>query len=224
MSDAGRRRRLASNYRRILSPRYRERWSLENPGNFLAHRERQDWFAAQLSGDDLPASAVVLDVGCGGMSALPVFDHCYRVGVDLLMERLANIDADAGTSLLNADAARLPVADASVDVVTMMTLISSVSEPSVRQAIGREIDRVLRPGGIVLWYDMRLPNPFNPAVARVSRRELRRLFAGCSLTVSSITVLPPLSRRLVAWRPATYRWLTRIPALRSHLIAVARKG
>ena len=43
-----------------------------------------------------------------------------------------------------------------------------------RRAVAASIDRVLRPGGAVLWYDLRYPNPFNRANVRPSaaRRSL----------------------------------------------------
>jgi len=56
--------------------------------------------------------------------------------------------------------------------------------------------RVCRPGGVVLSYDARLPNPFNRQVRRVARREHRSLFAGCRIAFRSLTPIPQLLRLL----------------------------
>src|SRR5690242_20102408 len=97
----------------------------------------------------------VLDLGCGpGFSALAVArarPDAELVGLDLaalmLVEARRRVDAAGLRSrlrLLRADAARLPFATASLDVVTGHSFLYLVDRPDEVLAEAR---RVLRPGG-----------------------------------------------------------------------------
>ena len=58
-----------------------------------------------------------------------------------------------------ANAAELPFPDGEFDLVTHFTCLSSVLDPGLRAAIAAEMWRVVRPGGVVLSFDMR-PAPW----------------------------------------------------------------
>jgi ubiquinone/menaquinone biosynthesis C-methylase UbiE len=125
--------------------------------------------------------------------------------------------------LMNADGRALPIRTASVDLVSTLTAFSSISTPRVRLAVAQEIDRVLRPGGFVLWYDLRIPSPANRDVSPVRGRELRVLFPEYSIRLRSITLIPPFARRLGRFAPTMYSTLARVRLLRTHLAAVLAK-
>ncbi len=121
-----------------------------------------------------------------------------------------------------ADARRLPFTDASVCAVVFSSVLSSILDPANRVRVAAEALRVLRPGGVVLSYDARLPNPMNSNVRAIGRRELTRLFPGCSVQADALTLLPPLARRLGSATDALYGPLLRVPFLRTHLLAAIR--
>ena len=75
-------------------------------------------------------------------------------------------------------------------------MLSSILDDGVRHAIASEMLRVLRPGGAVLWYDIRVDNPDNPDVRRVARDEIEALFPGCRVALTRATLAPPLTRLL----------------------------
>jgi hypothetical protein len=109
--------------------------------------------------------------------------------------------------------------------VLLYTVLSSVEDPGVAARIAAEVRRVLPADGTgaVLWYDMRVRNPWNRNVHGVSRRELHRLFPGSDLgLVGSLTPLPPLVRRLGPLTGPGFALLRRIPFLRSHLFGLIR--
>jgi arsenite methyltransferase len=110
----------------------------------------------------LPIGATVLDVGCGaGMDLLLAARHVgpsgTAIGVDMTDPMracaiagaaacgLANVDVRAG------DATRLPVEDASVDVVISNGVLNLVPQKDLALA---EIRRALKPGGRVQIADI----------------------------------------------------------------------
>ena len=212
------RSRLAADYKRITSAEYSKRWALSNPGNRAMLSER-DAVLTSLSHGLLPTRPLsILDVGCGSLSILPdVIEIDIRIGVDLLFGRLANLSGVIPA--VNADGAHLPFPDACFDVVVLSTMMTSVLDAGVRQLVADEVTRVLRPGGAMLWYDMRMPNPMNSATRAIRRAELRRLFPTLTGEVRSLTVVPFVARRLGGFGQRAYALLRRVPLLRSHLAA-----
>jgi ubiquinone/menaquinone biosynthesis C-methylase UbiE len=166
------------------------------------------------------AEAEILDVGCGTGDELARLvaagaDPARCHGVDLLPDRVARArgrlpDAD----LRQADARHLPHDSATMDLVVLKVVLSSVLDHGIAARIAREVDRVLRPGGAVLWYDNRYPNPFNRHVRGISRRELGDLFPGYGVRLRTVTVVPPLVRPLGRATDRAYAALARLEHLR----------
>ena len=89
--------------------------------------------------------------------------------------------------------------------------------------MAEEIERVLAPGGVLLWYDFAFNNPRNPHVRKVTAGELRTLFPNLQGRIASVTLAPPIARAVagVSWRLAMA--LSRVPWLQTHFLAVLRK-
>ncbi len=144
----------------------------------------------------------ILEVGCGRGGILQEYlahgatlSHLY--GVDLLPDRVQ----DAGQilpalQLACANGQRLPYPRQSFDLVMQYTVFSSILSDPIKQDLATEMIRVLRPGGLILWYDFWL-NPTNPQTRGIRPAEIRRLFAGCQVELHKITLAPPIARRLV---------------------------
>lgn len=128
-----------------------------------------------------------------------------------------------GADVRIGDASRLPWVDGSFDVVIQSTALSSVLQPEVRRAIASEMARVLRPGGVILWYDLRVDNPRNPGVHGIRAADIRALFPGYRLRLRRITLAPPLARRLVpvSWWAAGL--LERMVFLNTHYLGLFRR-
>jgi len=157
----------------------------------------------------------MLDVGCGTGTLLSLMasdEHSERlVGLDFSREMLSRAAAKfAGAEraarffAINADAERLPLADASFDVVTCCN--SFHHYPHQRRALD-EFARVLRPGGILILIDGFRDNVigwfiFDVCVAGVEKHvhhapwsELRSLIDAAGferLTQRKMNVLAPL--------------------------------
>ena len=173
--------------------------------------------------------AQILDVGCGqGHWLLELLMWGATVsrlhGIDLLPERIVQArERLAGAELRSGDARVLPWADAAFDLVTQFTVFSSILDAAVQQKIAREMLRVLRPGGRILWYDTRRSNPRRP-VRGVSRKDIRRLFPGCKFSFLNATLAPPLARRVAPNSWALAFALERLPFAKTHLAAVITKA
>ncbi len=93
----------------------------------------------------------------------------------------------------------------------------------MRDLLAREIERVIAPGGVLLFYDFAMNNPANDQVRGVPRGEILRLFPGLRGEVRSVTLAPPLARRIVPWSWTLATCLEAVPFLRTHLVAVLKK-
>jgi SAM-dependent methyltransferase len=207
------------------------RWG-DSPGNRQIVAERTAGIMRLLKDADLlgPRPIRVLEIGCGGGDNLVKLAESgvpggNLHGVDLVRARLARAGAALpGARLTCADGAWLPYPDRSFDLVLLFTVLSSIRTEEASRAIATEARRVLRMesrGAGILWYDMRIRNPWNTNVRGIGRRELARLFPDLSLQrLHSITLLPPLARLVARIAPSLYRPLSAVPVLRSHYLGL----
>lgn len=191
----------------------------------LEHRWRV--IEKSVRGLPLPQRPKVLDVGCGTGEFLRRIDEVLKPrcpdlhGIDILPDRIAVARAllpHAHLEVRSGD--QLPFEDGYFDLVAVSTLFSSILDDALASAIGREMLRVLGGSGTLMCYDVRYPNPCNHNTRPVTRRRLRRLFSEAQIHARSLTLLPPLARRLGPVAPALYRPLHAVPLLRSHYLTM----
>jgi len=211
-----------------LEPRYRRRWIGVAPG--IMHRGKWEELRPILTEQGLPRpGARVLDLGAGtGPDCVEMdrlgWERAGIVALDLVAPylRVARTRLP-GLPAAVADASKLPIGDATVDLVFQSTMISSVLDRRRRSAIYAETARVLKPGGAFVSYDTRYPNPWNRHTRPVRPAELTRAFPGWRIRFRTLTLLPPLMRRLAPISAGLCRAAERFPPLRSHLLACAVK-
>ncbi len=222
--------RIKDFYKQRIETDAHLRYSLLRPGElYLAQiRERA---ALRLLGEsriDL-ASARILEVGCGRGKRLLDYvrwgappDHLF--GIDLMecLVRTARSILPL-TGLVVSSAGNLPFRDSYFDLVTQFYMFTSILDPELRKAAAREIWRVLRPGGALLWHDFRYPSPGNPNVRPVGRREIVNLFPEAVITIRSTTLAPPLARTLARYSMLACEAAALLPFLRTHYAALIRK-
>ncbi len=145
--------------------------------------------------------------------------------LDLLLDRAIHGKREhPATPFLCADGTQLPFRDGQFDLVHQAVMASSVPSWLARRAIAREMVRVTRPGGLLVWYDVRYPNPLNRRIRPISRRDLQDWFGNSQSWIRSITLIPPLARWLAPLSLKLCRLLEALPFLRSHLLAVIRRA
>jgi SAM-dependent methyltransferase len=218
-----------------------------NPG-YAFYMQLLEWSlldGLQRSGCDIEG-ARVLDIGCGSgyfLHRLIEFGASEGSGVDLMPDRLESARARyPNLRFVQGNAAQLPFETEAFDLVTQFTCLSSVLDLHLRTAMAAEMWRVLRPGGLILSYDMR-PEPWPLRVKRwslarvhrsrtsndaqtattpISSDELRRLFPSAHLESWSAGLDFELCA-IAGWSCAAARLLACIPALRAHTMAILIK-
>jgi ubiquinone/menaquinone biosynthesis C-methylase UbiE len=173
----------------------------------------------------------LLDVGCGNGSWFKRWREwgasgSRLTGVDLRDSAIALARQEFPDShFVRIDGPAFPFRECEFDIIVQNLAFSSILSPQLRKATADEITRVLKPGGVVLSWDMMVNNPRNPNVKAVRRRDLASLFTELDLIQSlRVTLAPPLARVLV---PRS-RWIADVlesccPFLRTHLFAVLKK-
>jgi SAM-dependent methyltransferase len=202
------------------------RWDPSNAGNRLILEERTAIAIDLLGRRGLwpPGGYRVLEIGCGSGYELSRFvewgaDPSELLGVDVDEERIRTARAARpDVAFLVGDATQLDLPDASYRLVLVFTVLSSVLDDALQEAIAKEIDRVLEPSGCVLWYDFRLSHPANPNTRGVRARRLRELFPAYEIDLRLVTVVPPFVRRLGRLAKPVYPLLRLVPILRTHYL------
>jgi ubiquinone/menaquinone biosynthesis C-methylase UbiE len=122
---------------------------------------------AQLTGVE-----TLLDLGCGtGLVALAATGHCARViGLDVSREMLRRVAGAAlafdGLEFILADMRRIPLPDASVDVITSCYAFHHLGDDG-KELAAAEAFRVLRPGGRLVVVDMMFALTLAPRNRRI---------------------------------------------------------
>jgi ubiquinone/menaquinone biosynthesis C-methylase UbiE len=168
----------------------------------------------------------ILEIGCGNAVWLR---ELVKWGAS--PERLAGVElqenrvlearrlSPEGIQIVAGSAASLDWPDASFDIVLQSLVFTSVISMELRRMIAAEMRRVVRPGGLIVWYDYHVNNPSNPDVRGVSASELASLFRGCTIERRRVTLAPPLARLIAPRSRALYMLLSSIPLLRTHSLA-----
>ena len=171
----------------------------------------------------------VLEVGCGTGAWLRDFvkwgaDPARLYGIDLLEERIsiARRLCPAETTIRCGSGTEIDYPDRSFDIVLQATVFTSILDDDIRRKVAREMLRVVKAGGLILWYDFHVNNPRNKDVRRVDARELRSLFPDCEIDLRKTTLAPPVARAIAPRSRMLAEFLGSVSALRTHTLAAIR--
>jgi len=161
-----------------------------------------------------PATATVLDVGCGSGGSLPRFfqlgfrpENLY--GIDILEERIAegrrrfpNVNFTTG------DASAMPYDQGMFDLALESTMFVQLTDEKLSQKIAEEMLRVVKPNGYLLLIDWRYSKPGNADYLGLSKRRIKKLFGVGSQTEiicqTRGALVPPVGRTLSKYVPSFY--------------------
>ena len=223
--------RLRATYRtRALEDKDIQRYSLFNPSHLFAIQQRQRNLIALLkqSGREDISNKKILEIGCGAGSVLlemlTLEAHPASLfGIDLLYDRLQHaVERVPGIGISCADGQQLPYQSETFDILLQFTAFSSVLDGTIRQKMAEEMSRVLKPGGIILWYDFWW-NPSNTQTRGIHLAEVKALFQGYTIISRKITLAPPLARMIVPISWPLGHLLESLKIFNSHYLVVLKK-
>lgn len=170
----------------------------------LAREERKNWwlrakrmFLKTLLSGQFPKGSerTILDIGCGTGINFEVYRQFGKItAIDASPLALALSKKYTFVKVRKARATRLPFAARTFDVVTVIDVLYHKAIVDDRKAL-REINRVLKPGGVVLVVDCAHPWLFGPhdvnnmARERYTKRELAQKITAAGFRVVQSTYL-----------------------------------
>ena len=204
-------------------------YSLGDPAHLFTIQGRQRAIVRRLGREGLwpLAGRDILEVGCGSGGVLLELlsygaDAARLHGTDLLAERVAAAHRRLPhVAVTCADGGRLPYGDESFDLLLQFTMFSSILDQALCYTVANEMRRVLKPGGLILWYDFWL-NPLNRHTRGIRPPEIRGYFPNSQYSFERITLAPPLSRRLVPLSWAGAVALEAMGLFNTHYLAAIR--
>jgi SAM-dependent methyltransferase len=225
----GERQQIEAAYARRQTSVPVDRYSLLSPPNLYMAHQRERELVRQIRRRGITPERLqqlrVLEVGSGsGGNLRRMIDYGVPAGnlfgFDLLADRLDIARQQCPEiAVVQADGTAIPFATASFDLILHFGVFSSLSQTETRQAFAGEMRRVLRPDGLILWYEFRVNNPRNPDVKAVPPAELRALFPDCDCAFARTVLAPPLTRLLYPRLPGLCDLLGRVPFLLTHYVA-----
>lgn len=172
---------------------------------------------------------IILDLGCGiGQTLRDFIKYGARpenlCGIDLLPDRISEakkISPNIDFRCTNAE--DLPFEDESFDIVMQFTVFTSILDSRMKENIAKEMIRVLKQDGIILWYDFFVNNPRNPDVRGIRKKRIKSLFPNCSFDFHKVTLAPPIARVFAKYSLLLCYVLELLPFLCTHYLCVIRK-
>ncbi|QRM27254.1 class I SAM-dependent methyltransferase [Microvirga sp. VF16] len=211
--------------------RQQGRWSSLNPGREHIEAERLRQLSATLKKQNHSLFRYkILDIGCGSGDLLNWFHQEGAkaenlFGVDLLPDEVDSARRKyPKLTFTEANAENLELRDNSFDLISTFMVFSSILDEQTSKNVAKTITRLLRPGGVIAWYDLRYPNPNNPSVRAMTKTRIRQLFPNFHLKLHSTTLLPPVAEKLGRHTDLIYPLLGKIPVFRSHYVGLLEQG
>jgi SAM-dependent methyltransferase len=141
---------------------YERQWGYVNPAAAAYWRIRDELVVEAVVNhyDVLTKKLSALEVGVGhghelAKLALLGIPHAQLTGVDVAPDRLARArEIYPAIQFDSSDAAALPYRDESFDIVCQFTCVMHAASKASQEQITREMTRVLRPDGIIIWWDV----------------------------------------------------------------------
>ena len=166
----------------------------------------------------------ILEIGAGQGGNIPMllnmgFKQNNIFVNELLPERIIALKTNYPNIKLFEGNALIINFNQTFDIIFQSTVFTSILNSSDRMTLATKMWEMLKPDGIILWYDFIYNNPKNIEVKKVNTKELKKLFPNAiKYKIVKTTLAPPIGRRV-----GKFYHLFNLPFLRSHIIAIFQK-
>ncbi|WP_411032161.1 class I SAM-dependent methyltransferase [Spongiimicrobium sp. 3-5] len=165
----------------------------------------------------------VLEVGAGTGDNIGIFkelgiNHQHIFANELLSDRLAVLrQRHPDINVIDGDALKITEEEGGTfDIVLQATVFTSILDSEFKTKLANKMWSLLKPGGVIIWYDFAFDNPRNKDVKGVKQKEVKQLFdKSKNIVFHRTTLAPPIGRRV----SKLYPMFNFFPFLRSHIIA-----
>ncbi len=194
-------------------------------GDRLIKKERDNYMYQLLNKNKIFSKKnKILDFGCGEGFIMHQLLHWgieydQMVGIDTSQERIKKAKMRFDNLKFTQITDKIPFSENQFTMIIISTVFSSIIGQSNRFFWASEIDRVLKGNGFIIFYDMKINNPFNFNTKKISKNELKLLFKNYNIKTKSLTVLPQLTRTISYISPKIYPFLTKLKFLHTHQIS-----
>ena len=206
-------------------------YSVFNPDSLFISQQREKALISLLKRHGMAdlSNKKILEIGCGKGNVLRDFisygarpENCY--GIDLLPDRIEEaVRLSPNINFRCCSAENIAFRDGELDMALVFTVFTSILDMPMKKRIAHEILRILKPGGVIIWYDYHMDNPSNPDVRGVKKKEIYDLFPGCEIHLRRVTLAPPLARAISPVSVILAQLAEKIPLLCTHYIGIIRK-
>jgi ubiquinone/menaquinone biosynthesis C-methylase UbiE len=208
-----------------------QKYSLFNISHLflIQHREWEMVKMLKRAGIRTLQDKKILDVGCGdGRELINLIRYGAKpenlYGIDLLEDRIIEAKKlHPYINFISGDASTLPYFNEYFDIVMQFTVFTSILDKNMKKKIAEEMIRVLKPDGIILWYDFSFNNPRNPDVKRVSKKDIYELFPNCEIYLKRIILAPPITRLIARRSQLVCYILEKLKIFNTHYIGIIKK-
>ena len=228
LNEKERIRTIYDNY--IKNDKYIRKWSSINIGNKKINFELEYEIKNILEEKQINVTnKTILDVGCASGQKLKIltqlgFDKSNIYGIDIRKESIKKAILKSPESHFSMmDARKILYSNDKFDFINVFTLFSSVISQNNRRKVVKEISRVLKPKGYIIYYDLRYNNPLNTNTKSMTEKNINSLFSGFDIEKKSITLLPPLARNLGRFTSFFYPIFSKISFLNTHFLCFIKK-
>lgn len=216
---------IKDRYKRRTEAGVSDRYPAFSAFQHFSRAEREWWYGSLLTGQfGINKDLSVLEIGAGTGDNLIFF---RRFGIsaemiwanELLSERAEHLkNWIPSANVIVGNAADLGWTE-KFDVVIQSTVFSSILDEKFRQNLSAKMWEMLKPGGVILWYDFIYNNPSNADVRGVPWRQVISYFPQAEvIRHKKVTLAPPLGRRV----GRLYNFIN-FPFLRTHCIGLFSK-
>ena len=170
-----------------------------------------------------------IDVGCGdGKFLREMINFGVKpenmIGIELIKQRSieARSTLPESIKIYNNDFLETELQNNSFDIALQSLVFSSILDHDIQSKIAKKMIRVLKPGGIIIWWDFTYDNPKNKDVLGVPLKNVKLLFPEADFEYKKVTLAPPITRMFNNSR-FMLKMLNKLPFLKTHILCIITK-